>query len=220
MSPQEIRKKIEELNVARSRRRKWIAGTSLCALGITTVCLLVARNAALSLLQDGPTHDEFVADLTRQITGQVLPQMDEFGIQASCRMPPSAAPSLPIPHNLASPSGGGTGEVRGPSSRMRQSPSATAGEKTNAGVCSAADDPQKPLGHFREQAVSEYQATMTRIVDDLAAIRSREGNNSHAGLTAGAVASLFASRVQEGLPKPSREDYSPQVNSQSSKDAR
>ena len=103
---------------------------------------------------------------------------------------------------------------------MRQSPSATAGEKTNAGVCGAADDPQEPLGHFREQAVSEYQATMTRIVNDLAAIRSREGNDSHAGLTAGAVASLFASRVQEGLPKPSLEDYSPQVNSQSSSDAR
>ena len=87
MSPQEISKKIEELNVARSQRRKWIVGTSLCALGITTVCLLIVRNATMSLLQDGPVHDEFVADLTRQITRQVLPQMDESGIQASCRIP-------------------------------------------------------------------------------------------------------------------------------------
>src|SRR5471030_1795375 len=83
LSVQEITKKIKELNVLRSRRRKWLAGTSLCALGITAACLLITRNAAMSLLQDGPTHDEFVADLTRQFARQVLPQTDGFGIQAS-----------------------------------------------------------------------------------------------------------------------------------------
>jgi len=221
LSVHEIKEKIDQLNVARSRRRIWIVGTSLCALAITTICLLIIRNAALSLLQDGPTHDEFIVDLTRQITKQVLPQMDESGIQASCKIFPSADPYSPIPrHPHASGSGSGTDEVQGPSSRMKSSPSATAGEKTNVGICDAADDPQKPLGHFREQTVSEYQATVTRIVNDLVAIRSREGNDTHAGLPPIAVAGLFVSRVQEGLPKPPLEDYSPRAGSQSSRDAR
>ena len=94
------------------------------------------------------------------------------------------------------------------------------GEKENLGICGAADDPQNPLGHFREQTVSEYQTTVNKIVNDLAAIRGREGNDTHAGLSAGAVACLFVSRVQEGLPKPPLEDYSPQADLNSSKDAR
>src|SRR5580704_16611584 len=94
LSVQEIKKKIEELNVARSRRRKWLAGTSLCGLGITIACLLITRSAAMSLLQDGPTHDEFVADLTRQVTKSVLPQMDESGIQASYG-------TLPLPDTIS-----------------------------------------------------------------------------------------------------------------------
>ena len=221
VSPQEIKKKIEELHAVRSRRRKWLAGASLCTLGITTICLLIIRNATLGLLQDGPTHDEFVADLTRQITRQVLPQMGESGIQASCGTLPAVDPAAPIaPHPHTSRPRGGTDEFHGPSPRMRQSPSSTVGEKTNAGICDAADDPQKTLGHFREQSVSEYQTTVTRIVNDLAAIRSREGNGTHAGLTAGAVASLFVSRVQEGLPKPSVEDYSLQAGQNYSKDTR
>lgn len=85
-------------------------------------------------------------------------------------------------------------------------------EKANIDICSAVDDPQKPLGHFREQTVTEYQATVTRIINDLAAIRGREGNDNHAGLSAGAVASLFISHVQEGLPKPSLENTSPQTD--------
>jgi hypothetical protein len=220
LSVQEIEKRIAELNVVRSRRRKWHAGTSLCALGITTVCLLFTRNAAMSLLQDGPAHDEFVADLTRQITREVLPQMDGLGIQASYGTLPLPDPALPIVHHHTSPTGGGTGEVHGPSSRMSQSPSTIGEEKTNAGVCGAADDPQKPLGRFRERTVSEYQTTVTKIIDDLAAIRGREGNGAHAGLSAGAVASLFVSRVQEGLPQPPLEDYRLPVDPTSSKDAR
>ena len=220
MSAQEIRKKIEELGVVRSRRRKWLAGASFCALGITTVCLLVARNAAVSLLEDGPAHDEFVADLTRQITKQVLPQMDGLGVQASYEPLPLPDPASPIAHHHSSPASGGTDEVLGPSSRRRQSASTADGEKTTAGFCDAADDPQKPLGHFREQTVSEYQATVNKIVDDLAAIRGREGNDNHAGLSAGAVASLFVSRVQAGLPKPSAEDDSPRVAPNTSKDTR
>src|ERR1700722_17969052 len=140
LSVQEIKKKIEEINVARSRRRKWLAGTSFFALGITIACLLITRNAAMSLLQDGPTHDEFIADLTHQVTKQVLPQMDGSGIQASYGTLSLPDAALPAPHHHASPPGGGTG-----------------GEKVNVGICGAADDPQKPLGHFREQAVTEYQ---------------------------------------------------------------
>jgi hypothetical protein len=220
LSVQETKKKIEELKVMRSRRRKWLAGTSLCALGIMTVCLLITRNAAVSLLQDGPTHDEFIADLTRQITKQVLPQMDGFGIQASYGTLPLPDTVSPITHNHSSPPQGGTDEVHGPSSRMKESPSTISGEKTIVEGCGGADDPQKPLGRFREQAVSEYQATVTKIVSDLAAIRGREGNDTHAGLSAVAVATLFVNRVQEGLPKPSLEDYNPPVDPSSSKDAR
>jgi hypothetical protein len=219
LSVQEIKQKIEELNVARSRRRKWLAGTSLCALGITTVCLLIARNAAVSLLQDGPTHDEFVADLTRQFTKQVLPQMDEFGIQASygtLPLPDAVSPN----HNRTPAAGGEASGAHRLSSRMKESPSTIGGEKANVGICGAADDPQKPLGRFREQTVTEYQATVTKIVNDLAAIRGREGNDNHVGLSAGAVASLFVSRVQDGLPKPSLEDKSPQTDPGSSRDPR
>jgi len=220
LSVQEIEKKIEELNLVRSRRRKWLAGTSLCSLGIMTVCLLIARYAVVSLLQDGPTHDEFVADLTRQITKQVLPQMDGFGIQASCGTLPLPDAASPITHHHSSPPGGGSDEVHGPSSRMKESTSTMGGEKTNVGDCGAADDPQKPLGRFREQTVSEYQATVNKIVSDLTAIRGREGNDTHAGLSAVAVASLFVNRLQEGLPKPSLENYNSQVDPNSSKDAR
>jgi hypothetical protein len=221
LSVQEVKRKIEELNLVRSRRRKWLAGASLCALGITTVCLLITRNAAVSLLQDGPTHDEFVANLTRQITKQILPQMDEYGVQASCGTLPLPDPSLPIAHHPhTSRHGGGTGEVHGPSPGIKEPASTMGGEKTNVGICEAADDPQMPLGRFREQTVSEYQTTVTKIVNDLAAIRGREGNGTHAGLSAGAVASLFVSRVQEGLPKPSLENYSSPADPNSSKDAR
>ena len=199
MSVQEIKNKIEELKGMRSRRRRWLGGTSLGALGITTVCLLIARNAAVGLLQDGPTHDEFVADLTHQISKQVLPQMDGFDIQASYGRLPLPDTASPISHH--------------PKAR-------TSEEKTVVGVCGAADDPQKPLGRFREQTVSEYQTTVTKIVSDLAAIRGREGKDAHAGLSAGAVASLFVSHVQEELPKPSLESYRPPVDVNSSKDAR
>ena len=220
LSAQEIKKKIDELHVVRSRRRKWLAGTSLCALGITTACLLITRSAAMSLLQDGPTHDEFVADLTRQFTGQVLPQTDGFGIQASYGTFPLPDVASPIIRHHHSPPGDGMGEVHGPSSRIRQSPSAMGAEKANIDICSAVDDPQKPLGRFREQTVTEYQATVTRIVNDLAAIRGREGNDNHAGLSAGAVASLFVSRVQEGLPKPSFEATSSPIDPSAAKGAR
>jgi hypothetical protein len=221
LSVQEVKKKIEELNLVRSRRRKWLAGTSLCALGITTVCLLITRNATVSLLQDGPTHDEFVADLTRQITKQVLPQMDEYGIQASCGTLPLSDPAAPIAlHHRTSRPKGGKDDVYGPSSRMKEPLSMMDGEKANVGICGVTDDPQNPLGRFREQTVSEYQTTVSKIINDLAAIRGREGNDTHAGLSAGAVACLFVSRVQEGLPKPPLEDYSPQADLNSSKDAR
>ena len=207
LSVHEVKRKIEELHLVRSRRRKWLAGTSLCALSITIVCLLIARNAAVSLLQDGPTHDEFVADLTHQITKQVLPQMDDYGFQASCGTLPLDDPSLPItPHPHASRHAGGTNDVHVDT------------ERAKAVICEAADDPQKPLGHFREQTVSEYQATVTRIVNDLTAIRGGEGNGTHPGLSAVAVAGLFISRVQDGLPKPSPEKYSPQAELDSSKD--
>jgi hypothetical protein len=219
VSVQEIKKKIDELSVVRSRRRKWLVGTSLCALGITTACLLITRNAAMSLLQDGPTHDEFVANLTRQVTKQILPQMDGSGIQASYGTLPLPDAALPIAHHN-SPPGGRIDESRSPSSRIRQSFIATSGEKANVDICSAVDDPQKPLGRFREQTVTEYQSTVTKIVDDLTAIRGREGNDNHAGLSAGAVASLFVSRVQDGLPKPSPEDINPPAERDSSKDAR
>ena len=202
LSVQEIKRKIEELNVVRSRRRKWLAGTSLCTLGITIACLLTTRNAVVGLLQDGPTHDEFVADLTRQFTKQVLPQMDGFGIQASYG-------TLPLP-DVASPNG-----------HYNSPPlSTTGGEKASVEICDAADDPQKPLGRFREQTVTEYQATVTKIVKDLAAIRGREGNDHHAGLSAVAVASLFVSRVQDGLPKPAVEDYGAPTGPGSSRDTR
>jgi hypothetical protein len=204
LSVQETKKKIEELNSVRSRRRKWLAGASLCALGVMTVCLLIVRNATVSLLQDGPMHDEFVADLTRQITKQILPQMDEYGIQASCGTLPLSDPAAPIAHRH----------------RMKEPPSMMGGEKTNVGSCGVMDDPEKPLGRFREQTVSEYQATVNKIINDLAAIRGREGDDTHAGLSAGAVACLFVSRVQEGLPKPPLEDYSPQADLNSTKDAR
>jgi hypothetical protein len=221
LSVQEVKKKIEELNIVRSRRRKWLAGASLCAVGIMTVCLLTIRSAAVSLLQDGPTHDEFVADLTREIAKQILPQMDEYGVQASCGTLPLSDPSLPVARSHhTSGSAGGTDEVYGPLSRTKGPSSMMDGEKTNAGICGATDDPEKPLGRFREQTVSEYQATVNKIIDDLAAIRGREGNDTHAGLSAGAVACLFISRVEEGLPKPPREGYSPQADRNFSKDAR
>ena len=204
----------------RSRRRKWLAGTSLCALGITIACLLITRNAAMSLLQDGPTHDEFVADLTRQFTGQVLPQTGGFGFQASYGSLPLPDVASPVIGRHISPPGDGMGEVHGPSSRTRQSPPTMGAEKANADICSAADDPQTPLGRFREQTVTEYQATVTRIINDLAAIRGREGNDNHAGLSAGAVASLFVGRVQDGLPKPSVENTSPQTDPSAARGAR
>jgi hypothetical protein len=221
LSVQETKKKIEELNRVRSRRRKWLAGTSLCAVGIMAVCLLIIRNATVSLLQDGPTHDEFVADLTRQITRQILPQMDEYGIQASCATLPLEDPSLPnAPQHHTSRPGGKTDEVYRPSSRMKEPPSTLGEENTNAGICGATDDPEKPLGRFRQQAVSEYQTTVNKIVNDLAAIRGREGNDAHAGLSPGVVACLFINRVDEGLPKPPFEAYNPQADLNSWKDAR
>lgn len=212
MSVQEIKKNIEELHALRWRQRKWLAVTSLCALGITIVCLTITRNAAVGLLQDGPVHDEFVADLTHQIAKQVLPQMDGLGIQASYGTLPLPNAALPIAHHRTSPRGG-TDEVE-PSSSTRGE------EKPNSGICDATDDPRKPLGHLREQTVSEYQTTVTKIVNDLAAIRGAEGNATHAGLSAGAVASLFVSRVQEGLPKPPLKDSSPPADSNFLKDAR
>ncbi len=197
LSVQEVREKIEELHLVRSRRRKWLVGTSLWALGITTACLLITRSAALSLLEDGPTHDEFVADLTREITKQVLPQMDDYGFQASCATLPFDDPSLPIVHHPhASRRASVTSEVQ------------VGGEKPNAEICEATDDPEKPLGHFREQTVSEYQTTLTKIVNDLTTIRGGEGNSDHPGLSATAVAGLFVNRVEEGLPKPSPANYS------------
>jgi hypothetical protein len=219
LSVQEIKKKIEELHAMRSRRRKWLAGTSLCALGITIACLLTARNAVVSLLQDGPTHDEFVADLTRQFTKQVLPQMDGFGIQASYGTLPLPDVASPNAHHN-SPPGGGMNLFHGPPSRIKQSISTMDEEKANVEICDAADDPQKPLGRFREQTVTEYQATVTKIVKDLAAIRGREGNGNHAGLSAAAVASLFVNRVQDGLPKPAVEDHGASTDPGSSRDSR
>jgi hypothetical protein len=221
LSVQEVKKKIEELNLVRSRRRKWLAGASLCALSIMTVCLLTVRSAAVSLLQDGPPHDEFVADLTREIAMQILPPMDEYGIQASCGTLPLADPAAPIgPRHHTSRPGGGVDEFRRPSSRIQEPPPMMGGEKTNVGICGDTDDPEKPLGRFREQAVSEYQTTVNKIVNDLAAIRGGEGNDTHAGLSAGAVAGLFINRVEEGLPKPPLEVYSPQADLNSSKGAR
>lgn len=207
-----------ELHALRSRQRKWLAITIFCALSITIVCLVVTRNAAVSLLQDGPAHDEFVADLTHQIARQVLPQMDEFGIQASYGTLSLPEATLPIPHHHTSPQG--RADKVEPMSRIEQSSSTRVEEKTNVRICGATDDPQKPLGHLREQTVSEYQTTVTKIVNDLAAIRDTDGNGTDAGLSAGAVASLFVSRVQEGLSKPSFEDQSPLADSNSSKDAR
>jgi hypothetical protein len=195
LSVQEIKKKIDELHTLRSRQRKWLVITTFCALAITGVCLVITRNAAVKLLQDGPAHDEFVADLTRQIAGQVLPQMDGFGIQASYGTLSLPDVALPIPHHH--------NPLRKTVAKVESSPSAKGEDKANTGICGAADDPQKPLGHLREQTVSEYQTTVTKIVNDLAAIRGAEGNASHAGLSAGAVASLFVSHVQEELPKPS-----------------
>jgi hypothetical protein len=218
LSVQEIKRKIAELSAARRQRRKWLVGTSLCALGITTVCLLIVRNAAVGLLQDGPTHDEFVDNLTRQMAKQVLPQTDQFGIQASYGTLSLPDAVSPIDHNRISPAEDEA--KRAPSSQIKQSLSALGEEKPNTGTCGAADDPQKPLGHFREQTVSEYQTTVTKIVNDLAAIRGGEGNGTHAGLSAVAVASLFISHVQEGLPKPAPENYSPQPVLNSSKVAR
>ncbi len=219
LSVQEIKKKIEELNVARWRRRKWLAGTSFCALGITLISLLIVKNAAMSLLQDGPAHDEFVADLTHQVTRQVLPQMDESGIQASYGTLPLPDAISPNHDRLSVARADVNGTYRS-SSQRKESLSTMDREKANLDICSAADDPQKPLGRFREQTVTEYQATVTRIVNDLTAIRGREGNGNHAGLSAIAVASLFVSHVQDGLPKPSAGDNSPQADPDSSKDAR
>jgi hypothetical protein len=219
LSVQEIKKKIEELNVARWRRRKWLAGTSFCVLGITLVSLLIVRNAAMSLLQDGPTHDEFVADLTHQVTRQVLPQMDESGIQASfgtLPLPDAISPN----HDRTSVASAGVNGAYRSSFQRKESPSTLDTEKANIGICGAADDPQKPLGRFREQTVTEYQATVTKIINDLATIRGREGNANHAGLSAIAVASLFVSHVEDGLPKPSVEDNSLQTDPRSSKDTR
>ena len=219
MSVQEIKKKIEDLNLARARRRKWLVATSLCALGITTVCLLIIRNAAAGLLQDGPTHDEFISQLTRQISKQILPQSGDIGIQASYGALALPDAALPIPHHT-SLDGDGTDRDLGQSSQTKELPSVLSEEKTNTGLCGIADDPQKPLGHFREQTVSEYQATVTKIVDDLAAIRDTERNGAHAGLSANAVASLFVSHVEKGLPKPALLDYTPQAGPNPLKDAR
>jgi hypothetical protein len=220
LSVQEIQKKIDDLNLARARRRKWLVATSLCALGITTVCLVIIRNATASLLQDGPTHDEFISQLTHQISKQILPQTDDAGIQASYGTFALPDVALPIPHHHISFDGSGTSPDHGKSSRTKASPSALGEEKTNTGICGAADDPQKPLGRFREQTVSEYQTTVTKIIDDLAAIRDAEGNGTHTGLSAGTVASLFVSHVQEGLLKPAFVDYGPQIDPNPSKDAR
>jgi hypothetical protein len=219
LSVQEIKKKIEDLNQIRARSRRWLAGTSLCGLGITIVSLLLIRNAAVGLLQDGPTHDEFVTELTRQISKQVMPQINGSGIQASYGTLALPDAALPIPHHHNSSPRGGAGQDHGVPLQTKASPSIMSEEKLNTGACGAADDPQKPLGRFREQTVSEYQTTVTRIVDDLATIRGEGGNGTSAGLSAGTVASLFVSHVQEGLPKPSLEGDGPPADL-NSKDAR
>ena len=206
MSVQEVRKKIEELHTLRLQRRKWLAITSLGALAITIVCLLIIRNAAAGLLQDGATHDEFVSDLTHEITKIVLPQPDGPGIQASYDALPLPEAALAIDLNRAP-------LASEPSSKVVQ-------EKVDADLCNPTDDPQKPLGRFREQMVSEYQKTVTRIVNDLATIRGGTGNDSHGGFSADAVATLFISHIQDGWSEPFPEARNAPVESNSPKDPR
>ena len=76
------------------------------------------------------------------------------------------------------------------------------------------------MGHFRTQMVSEYQNTVMKIVSDLAAIRKADGGNLRAGLSADAVASLFISRINEGLKAPSPVDHGPLADLNSAKDSR
>ena len=207
LSVQEVRKKIEELHTLRLQRRKWLAITSLGALAITIVCLLIIRNAAAGLLQDGATYDEFVSDLTHEITRIVLPQPDGPGIQASYGTLPLPAAALPIDQNCAP-------LASEPSSKVVQ-------EKADADLCNPTDDPQQPLGRFREEMVSEYQKTVTKIVNDLATIRGETGNKGeHGGFSADAVATLFISHIQDGLSEPSRGDYSAPTEQNSSEDSR
>ena len=207
MSVHEVRKKIGELHTLRSQRRKWLAITSLCALAITIVSFLVIRNAAAILLQDGAPHDEFVSDLTREITRIVLPQPDGPVIQASYGTLPLSAAALPINQDRAP-------LASEPSSKVVQ-------EKADADLCNPTDDPQRPLGRFREQMVSEYQKTVTRIVNDLATIRGETGNNgNHGGFSADAVATLFISHIQDGLSEPFPGARSAAIEPNSPKDPR
>lgn len=192
MSHQETELGTHELNTLRRQRRLWRGSTLVCVLGISLTSSWILRSSAVSLLQEGPTHVDFVAELNREITRQVFPHANPIatGIRAD---------TLSVPR---------TDLPMGADARAATSRTLWVGKPASrAGVDDmprpVAEGTSKALTQFRQQMVAEYEDSLNKIIEDLTAIRQADGGDADRGLPVNTVAMLLISRVQDAAHKPS-----------------
>ena len=194
----EIKSPVDELNALRAQRRWWRIGSVICVMGILIACLLILRSSAASLLETGPAHDEFVAELNREFTKQVSPRTSAPVARTTSEKVPSLEAGFPIKMECAIPDC----EAAQPVGRA-------SGDDPGAKAASAevGGKRAKALAYFRQQTVSEYQDTVKKIINDLSAIRQTQAGQTSGGLPANTVAILLVSRVQDVMQKQALENH-------------
>src|SRR5438067_12532901 len=73
---------IRTVESLRSQKRRWQLCVTVALVVILVTSLLTLRSAVYGLAYDGPTKTEFVNDLSARLQQNVVPSVQQMGLQA------------------------------------------------------------------------------------------------------------------------------------------
>ena len=210
----EMTVKIEQLKSLRAQTRRWRLAGIVSILCVVLGCLLYVRHRTLALVNDGPAHDQFVAQLKTGLARDAVPEVKRLTVKTLDRLGPAMQKelervekrtpqltarveaemnqlreNLPVRAERAlKPTIGHALEGRLASWRV-QYPSLTLEQLTEASG-RLGNEANERMANVAATVMLPYEGALEKIVDDLALIRKLEAGHDDVDTWDLAVVSL------------------------------
>ena len=84
----DMRTKIEKLQALQKQIRRWRTGGMVTMLVVIAGCLWYVRQQSLALLNEGPTHDQFMTALKNGLANDAVPEVKKLTAQTLDQLGP------------------------------------------------------------------------------------------------------------------------------------
>lgn len=198
MSDHTTNQKIEQLNKLLSDIRNWRIATAVASLVIVSMFLYVLHDSASRLFNEGPAHDEFVAELGSGLAREVGPQVVDITTQTLRELAPRVKAEV-MQLQLRTPEIGKSLQaelelfqanvparaekvlhntigkmIKEREATIRSLYADISPEKSERAVNVLVAEGQRRAGNITAIVVAPYEETLHKIVADLSTIRETE----------------------------------------------